>query len=77
MGIPVGAKMSEHRRRGEGAAGQGGAVCVSLLILLITFLSGNEGSINVNKPFFNGPNNTGDYVLVYKPFFNATLKPLS
>lgn len=35
------------------------------------------GSVNVNKPFFNGPNNTGDDVLVYGPFFNATWKPLS
>lgn len=49
-----------------------------LTLFLITFLSGNGGgSVNVNKPFFNGPNNTGDYVLVYRPFFNATWKPLS
>lgn len=41
MGIPVGAKTSEHKSRGEGAAGQGGPV--SLLILLITFLSGSGG----------------------------------
>lgn len=43
MGIPVGAKTSEHKSRGEGAAGWGG-VRVSLLILfLITFLSGHGG----------------------------------
>lgn len=31
----------------------------------------------MNKSFFNGPNNTGNSLLGYRPFFNPPSKPLS
>lgn len=78
MGIPVGAKTSKHKSRREGVAGQGGSLHLPANPLLNHVLVWEwGGSINVNKLFFNGPNNTGNYVLVYRPFFNATLKALS
>lgn len=77
MGIPVGAKMSEPEGRGEGAEEPASLPAHPVLNHVLVWELGG-GSVNVNKPFFNGPNNnTGDDVLVYGPFFNATWKPLS
>lgn len=57
----------------QGAQGQGG-IHLSLLNPLLNHVLVREwgGSINVNKPFFNGPNNAGNSLLGYRPFFNPS-----
>lgn len=69
MGIPAGAKTGSTRA---------GRIHLSLLNPLLNHVLvrewGGRGSINVNKPFFNGPNNTGNSLLGYRPFFNHSLE---